>query len=133
MTIISKETEIQGKLSSIFDELISKKESIRKELIETRLTYKRVCDKHILSGFTSEYEWLEATNNHQNKFVEYDIHCYLIEILSDYRNIEGDFPEYPDMTNTLESVMFKFANEERYEVSAIIQIWLNKLLVVGNW
>lgn len=128
MTIISKEVEIQDRLSTIFEELKDKKEAIRRELIETRHNYKQVCDRHIHSGFRSEMEWVEASYNHQQKFLEYDTHCYLIDILSDYRDIEGYFPEYLDMLANIESVMIKFANDERYEVSAIIKRWLVKLI-----
>lgn len=128
MTIISREVEIQDKLSTIFEELINQKESVRHELVQSRQTYKQVCDKHIMSGFSSELEWIEATQHHQKKFLEYDTHCYLIDIISDYRDIEGFFPEYIDMLANLETIMFKFASDERYEVSAIIKLWLNKLI-----
>ncbi len=128
MTIISREIEIQEKLSTIFDELIDQKEHIRHQLVRSRQVYKQVCDQHILSGFSSENEWLEATQQHQQKFLEYDAHCYLLDILADYRDIEGYFPEYIDMLANLEAVMLKFAQEERYEVSAIIKQWLNKLI-----
>ncbi|MFD1769106.1 hypothetical protein [Sphingobacterium suaedae] len=128
MTIISREVEIQDRLSTIFEDLMTTKESIRRELIQTRHTYKQVCDKHILSGFRTEVEWVEASHNHQQKFLEYDTHCYLIDILSDYRDIEGYFPEYLDMLANVESVMLRFATEERYEVSAIIKHWLGKLI-----
>ncbi|MFD2969745.1 hypothetical protein [Sphingobacterium bambusae] len=128
MTIISREIEIQEKLSTIFDELIDQKEHIRHQLAQSRQVYKQVCDQHILSGFASESEWLEATQLHQEKFIEYDAHCYLLDILTDYRDIEGYFPEYIDMLANLEAIMLKFAQEERYEVSAIIKQWLNKLI-----
>ncbi|MEJ5056377.1 hypothetical protein [Sphingobacterium sp. MYb382] len=124
MTMISKETAIQEKLSALFDELLSKKENIRVQLMETRNTYQQICEKHILSGYRLEGEWLEVSDFHQNKFVEYDMHCYLIDILSDYRNIEGFFPEYQDMMDTLDMLMLRFAGEERYELAAIIKAWL---------
>ncbi|WP_437921674.1 hypothetical protein [Sphingobacterium sp. LRF_L2] len=128
MTIISKELEIQDRLSSIYETLIKEKEVVRQDLAKTRHNYKKVCDKHILSGFQSEMEWIEASHLHQQKFLEYDTHCYLIDILSDYRDIEGYFPEYIHMLANIEMVMFKFAKEERYEVSAIIKLWLNKFI-----
>ncbi|KGE13670.1 hypothetical protein [Sphingobacterium deserti] len=128
MTIISREVEIQDKLSTIFEELMDQKELIRDELVQSRQSYKQICDKHIFSGFSSELEWMDATEHHEQKFREYDVHCYLIDVLSDYRDIEGCFPEYIDMLANVENIMIKFANEEQYEISAIIKLWLNKLI-----
>lgn len=127
MSLISKEAEIQERLATIFDKLIFQKEEIRKELMLTRTNYQQVCDRHILSGFRAEFEWIQASDNHQSKFIEYDIHCYLIDILTDYRSVEGIFPEYLDMLQNLENIMLKYAAEERYEVAAILKNWLDKL------
>jgi len=128
MTIISREVEIQDKLSTIFDELVGQKELIRHQLVQSRQSYKQICDKHIFSGFSSELEWMDASAHHEQKFREYDVHCYLIDVLSDYRDIEGCFPEYIDMLANVENIMIKFANEEQYEISAIIKLWLSKLI-----
>ncbi|GHE23084.1 hypothetical protein [Sphingobacterium griseoflavum] len=128
MTIIPREIEIQEKLSTIFDELVDQKEHIRCQLARSRQLYKQVCDEHIFSGFSTEVAWLEATQQHQQKFLEYDAHCYILDILTDYRNMEGYFPEYIDMLANLENIMLRFAREERYEVSAIIKPWLQKLI-----
>lgn len=128
MTIISKEVAIQDKLSTIFDEMINQKENIRRELVHTRNRYKSICELHITSGFNTEYDWVVATDKHEEKYLQYDAYCYLIELLTDYRDIEGYFPEYEDMLYNLEQLMFKFARTEQYEVSAIIKCWLSKFL-----
>lgn len=127
MTLISKEIEIQEKIATVFESIIHQKELIRIQLRNTRDTYDAICDKHINSGFKTESEWLEASNMHQNKFLEYDTYCCLIDILSDYRSIEGIFPEYLDMVNNLKNIMLKYADEERYEVAAILKNWIEKL------
>lgn len=127
MTLISKEIEIQDKISAVFEALINQKELIRIQLRTTRNSYAAICDKHIHSGFKTEAEWLEISNQHQNKFLEYDTYCCLTDIITDYRSIEGIFPEYQDMLRNLESIMLKYAAEERYEVAAILKNWIDRL------
>lgn len=127
MTLISKEIEIQDKISTVFEALINQKERIRRQLRKTRHSYDAICDKHIHSGFKTEAEWLEASNKHYIKYQEYDTYCCLTEIITDYRSVEGIFPEYLDMLQNLENIMLKYAAEERYEVAAILKNWLDKL------
>lgn len=127
MQTVWKNAAIQDRLSSVFDELISKNDRIQKELANSRNTYDRVCDDHINSGFQMENDWKRATDLHRSKFLEYDVHCYLIDMISSYRNVEGDFPSYQEMNSNIEHAMLLFAKEEKYEASAIIKHWLTKL------
>ncbi len=128
MNIISKEVEIQHRISTVYDNLITEKESIYEAFLRTEEYHQMVPDDHVLAVFFSEGHWEDVQNGHQQKFVEYDIYCYLVDIVSDYRDIEGYFPEYLDMIANLEQVMLKFAQQENYEVSAIIKRWLQRLI-----
>lgn len=127
MTIVSKETEIQDRISTVYDNLITEKESIYEAFLHTR-EHHLTAHNEILAGFFPDGEWEDNQNVDQQNFVEYDIYCYLVDIISDYRDIEGGFPEYLDMIANLEQVMLKFARRENYEVSAIIKRWLQKLI-----
>ncbi|MBE8723204.1 hypothetical protein [Sphingobacterium pedocola] len=127
MAIISTEAEIQERLSAVYEELINAKDLIRHELIESRLNYDKACDKHIQTGFRCEYEWIDAEISHQENFIKYDIYCHLLEIVNDFRDLYGQFPEYHQMYVTLNLIMLQLAREEKYELAAILKNWVDRI------
>lgn len=127
MLTIWKEYTIQDRLNTLYDQLVIENDKIREELHISRKNYNQICNEHIYSGFRLELEWMEATKKHQFKFLEYDAHCFLIDVISDYRDVEGKFGLYKEMAASLERSMHMFAKEEKYEISAIIKRWLVKL------
>ncbi len=127
MALISKEAELQERLSAIFENLLIKKDSVKEELAHTRKDFNTACDLHIKSGFQSEQDWINANICHQHKFVEYEIYCHMIEILNDFKDIYGQFPEYLQMHQTLSQIMIQLAQEEKYELAAIAKLWVDKI------
>lgn len=127
MTLIFKDAEIQEELSNMYDLLVSKTDIIRQELACYRENFCDACDKFIADGFTSDQDWISANNNHHQKFIEYDTHCHLVDIVNDFKDLYGQFPEYLDMYATLENLMIHLANEEKYEAAAIIKLWVDKI------
>lgn len=127
MALIPKETELQEELTAIFEDLLTKKESVKKELVRTRKDFNAACDLHIKSGFKSDNEWISANICHQLKFVEYEMYCHMIDILNDFKDIYGQFPEYLEMHQTLNQIMIQLANEEKYELAAITKLWVDKI------
>ncbi|WP_293915051.1 MULTISPECIES: hypothetical protein [unclassified Sphingobacterium] len=132
MSIISKETEIQERLSSVYDALKSTKEQLRNELSVLRERYEDACLHHIESGFQKEQVWIQESDNHHRKYLEYDIHNFLLDIISDYRDLDGYFPEYSLMVNNIEELMFAYVNEEKYEVAAILKQWLTRFQTIDS-
>lgn len=127
MALIPRETELQEELTTIFEHLLLKKEGVKKELVRTRKEFNKACDQHIKSGFQSEQEWVNANICHQNKFIEYEMYCHIIDILTDFQDIYGQFPEYIEMQRTLSQIMIKLAQDEKYELAAIAKIWADKI------
>ncbi len=130
MAIISRNSEIQEELSKMYDLLLSERSKIQKELAFSRIIYKNICEKHITNSFNYEKEWLKADKCHYNKFIEYDMYCHLIEIINDFKDHYGYFPEYHEMYWTLHQVMLQFANEEKYEIAGIVKIWVDRIHVI---
>lgn len=126
MPIVSKETEIQQRLNNVYDALQSTREKLREELLLFRSRYENACLDHIKSGFRKEKSWIKESNNHHQKYLEYDIHIYLIDIISDYRDLHGHFPEHTLMLDNIEQLMFAFAEEEKYEEAAVLNRWLKQ-------
>jgi len=128
MTIISKEVEIQDKISAIYDKLTSQKESIYQESVQIQEQQDTPLSKHLRLGNLYKSDSVDVLQTGGRKLIEYDIYCYLVDIVTDYRDIEGYFPEYLDMIANLEQVMLKFAQQENYEVAAIIKYWLQNFI-----
>ncbi|MBL1410016.1 hypothetical protein [Sphingobacterium faecale] len=127
MALIPKETELQEKLTMIFEDLLLKKENIKKDLVRTRTDFNSACDTHIKSGFKLEQDWLDANLCHRLKFIEYEMYCHIAEVLNDFKDIYGQFPEYIEMHQTLNHIMIQLAQEEKYELAAITKLWVDKI------
>ena len=64
---------------------------------------------------------------YHTKFIEYDTHCHIIDIVNDFKDVYGYFPEYGEMYDTLYRTMLQFANEENYECAAFVKIWVDQI------
>ncbi|WP_156307637.1 hypothetical protein [Sphingobacterium endophyticum] len=128
MPLISKQREVQIHLSSLYDNLQSSVEKMKKELKSHRTEYEDACHLHIKSGFQLEKLWLTADRNYQNKFREFETHCFLLEILTDYRDEEGNFNHLDEFKLTLESLLQQFIKQEAYETCAVIKKWNDHFL-----
>lgn len=130
MALISKETELQEELTTVYDLLQIRKEGVKKELVRSRKEFNIACDLHINNCFTYEETWLDANINHHTKFIEYEMYCHLSDILDDFRDIYGHFPEYVEMHQTLKQIMITLAEVEKYELAAITKLWVDKINII---
>lgn len=130
MAIISRNWEIQEELSEVYNSLILEKNKIQKELVISRFVYKSICEKHISDGFNQEQEWLKADRSHYVKYLEYDMYCHIVEIINDFQDLYGHFPEYDEMYTTLHQIMIRFAEEEEYELASIMKHWVDKIRTI---
>ena len=127
MPLISQQKEVQIHLSTMYESLMNSVEKMRRELRTHRCLYEEACSKHIDSGFQHEKQWLSADKNYQVKFVEFETHCFLLDILSEYRDEEGNFIHLEEINLTLESLIQQYVKQEAYEICAIIKKWLDDI------
>ncbi|MGJ1203885.1 hypothetical protein [Sphingobacterium lactis] len=127
MPLISKQKEVQIHLSTMYDTLQTSVEKMKGELKTHRSMYEDACHMHIKSGFKLENLWLRADQNYQDKFREFETHCFLLEILTDYRDEEGNFIHLEEFFLTLRSLLQKFVEQEAYEICAIIKKWHDRI------
>lgn len=127
MAIISKEAEVQEELLTIYDLLLQKRASIQKELKTIRLTFEKQCDLVISNGYIEDKSPILTNKIYHNKFLEYDTHCHIIDIINDFKDVYGYFPEYEEMYYTLQQTMLQFADKESYECAAFVKIWVDRI------
>lgn len=130
MAIISKSTEVQEELNVLYDSLLDRRSFLQNELKALREKFNKECDTYISSGYDAAKVPTIYNKLHHQKFVEYDMYCYIIDIVNDFRDIYGNFPEYVEMYDTLYSSMIQFADEEYYECAAIVKIWVDRLYTI---
>lgn len=126
MSLISKQRDVQLQLSCMYDNLKNNVEKMRKELKTHRNWYEDACHMHIKSGFQLEKLWLKADQNYQAKFTEFETHCFLLDIFSDYRDEEGCFIHLQEFFFTLDMLIDRFTHQEAYEICAILQKWKDR-------
>lgn len=123
MPFISKERDVQHQLACMYDNLERNVENMKKELKSHRNWYEDACHMHIKSGFQLEKLWLKADENYQNKFREFETHCFLLDVFSDFRDEEGNFLHLHEFFLTLDSLIDRFTQQEAYEICAILLKW----------
>jgi hypothetical protein len=127
MPLITKEEEIQEELSSVYDLLLDKKEMVRLELEFIEKNFNKACSSHNTKIITHDNIQDDVQKKHQLKLIEYEIYCQIIDIVNDFKDLNGKFPEYSEMHLTLEQIMLKLANQEKYELAAIIKLWVDRI------
>lgn len=127
MAIISKHAEVQEELTTIYELLLRKRSRIHTELKNIRKKFEKQCDTFILNGFNDEKAPIITNKLYHHKFVEYDTYCHMIDILNDFKDVYGYFPEYEEMHSTLNSTMLQLANDENYECAAVVKIWVDQI------
>lgn len=127
MAIISKEAEVQEELITIYEHLLHKRSKIQNELKSICKRFEKQCDLFILNGYNDERSPIITNKIYHTKFIEYDTHCQIIDIINDFKDVYGYFPEYDEMYSTLYSTMLQFAQEENYECAAFVKVWVDQI------
>ena len=126
MPLISKQRDVQIQLSCMYDKLKKNVDQMKQDLKRHRNWYEDACHMHIKSGFQLETLWLKADQNYQDKFREFETHCFLLDIFSDYRDEEGSFIHLQEFFLTLDMLIDRFIQQEAYEICSILQEWKNR-------
>ena len=132
MAIISKNAEVQEELASVYEHLLTKRAGIKKELKIIRNEFSSQCDIYILNGYNDNTSPIITNKHYLEKFLEYDTHCHIIDILNDFKDVYGYFPEYEEMYKTLYDTMIRFADEENYECAAFVKYWVDQIQRIIN-
>lgn len=127
MAIISKEAEVQEELISVYEHLLHKRSTIQDELKSIRKRFEKQCDMFLLNGCNDEKSPIITNKIYYTKFIEYDTHCHIIDIVNDFKDVYGYFPEYYEMYYTLHQTMLQFADNEDYECAAFVKIWVDQI------
>lgn len=126
MPIISKHMEMQEKIISTFEALEHTLSPLKVQLAESALLKEKAFDRYIASNFQKEY-LLERVNSRHDTF---ELHYHTLLLVYDtilaFQDFDGMFIDPKQLLFSLEILMLKHADDEKYEMAAIIKEWHEK-------
>lgn len=126
MAIISKNMETQEKIISTFEELQDAIRSLKNQVVEFELLFNQACDRHIASDFQKEWLLDRIASRHDIISLRHDSLLLVRETVAAFRDFDGFFLDLGQLLQSLEGLMLQHAEEEEYEVAAIIKHWHEK-------
>ncbi len=126
MTIISKNMETQEKIISTFEELQTTIYDLKNQIVEFELLFNQACNRHIDSNFQKEWLLDRISSRHDMITLRHDAMLLIRETVSAFRDFDGYFLDVKQLLQSIELLMFNHAEEEEYEIAAIIKKWHDK-------
>ena len=126
MAIISKNMETQEKIISTFEELQKAIYDLKNQIVEFELLFNQACNRHIDSNFQKEW-LLDRISCRQDMItLRHDAMLLIRETVSAFRDFDGYFLDPKQLLQSIELLMLNHADEEEYEIAAIIKKWYEK-------
>ncbi|WP_343564422.1 hypothetical protein [Sphingobacterium sp.] len=126
MAIISRNMETQERIISTFEELQSAIHGLKSQIVEFEILFNQACDRHIASDFKKEWLIDRISSRHTMMLIRYDSLLLIQETVSAYRDYDGLFLDHKQLLDAVELLMLTHAEEEEYEIAAIIKKWYEK-------
>ena len=126
MAIISKNMETQEKIISTFEELQTAIHDLKNQIVEFELLFNQACNRHIASNFQKEWLLDRISSRHDIISLRHDAMQLVRETVSAFRDFDGYFLDLQQLLQSLELLMLNHADEEEYEIAAVIKKWHEK-------
>jgi len=126
MAIISKNKETQEKIISTFEELQTTIYDLKNQIVEFELLFNQACNTHIDSNFQKEWLLDRISSRHDMITLRHDAMLLIRETVSAFRDFDGYFLDVKQLLQSIELLMLNHAEEEEYEIAAIIKKWHDK-------
>lgn len=126
MAIISKNMETQEKIISTFEELQKAIYDLKHQIVEFELLFNQACNRHIESNFQKEWLLDRISSRHDMITLRHDAMLLIRDTVSAFRDFDGYFLDLKQLLQSIELLMLNHADEEEYEIAAIIKKWYEK-------
>lgn len=126
MAIISKNMETQEKIISTFEELQKTIYDLKHQIVEFELLFNQACNRHIDSNFQKEWLLDRVSSRHDMITLRHDAMLLIRDTVSAFRDFDGYFLDLKQLLQSIELLMLNHADEEEYEIAAIIKKWHEK-------
>jgi len=126
MAIISRNMETQERIISTFEELQSAIHGLKSQIVEFEMLFNQACNRHIASDFKKEWLLDRISSRHEMILTKHDSLQLIRETVLAYRDYDGFFLDHQQLLHGIELLMLTHAEEEEYEMAAIIKKWYEK-------
>ncbi|MDR0263172.1 MAG: hypothetical protein LBJ04_08080 [Sphingobacterium sp.] len=120
--------ETQEKIISTFEELQTTIYDLKNQIVEFELLFNQACNRHIDSNFQKEWLLDRISSRHDMITLRHDAMLLIRETVSAFRDFDGYFLDVKQLLQSIELLMLNHAEEEEYEIAAIIKKWHDKFV-----
>ena len=120
--------EIQKQIVRGFQELQKVTEELGSRTRQLGWKQKNVLIDHVYSDYQKHHQLEFARKEWEEASREYNVHSRLYELMREYRDIYGYFPEYVEMFSQIDGIIDLAGKQDEFEIAKILVNWRKKLL-----
>ena len=119
--------EIQKPIVKGFQELKKVTEELGSRTRHLGWKQRNVLVNHVYSNYQKHHQLEFARKEWEEVSWEYNVHLRLYELMREYRDIYGYFPEYVEMFNQIDGIIDLAGKQDEFEIAKILVKWKEKL------
>lgn len=121
--------EIQKEIIYAFEELRKLTEKLGSKTRQLGWKQRNALVSHVYSGYQKHEQLSPARKEWEEVSREYNIHSRLFNLMCEYRDLYGYFPEYVEMYVQIKGILNLAVEQEEYEVAEFLKKWKQKLFL----
>ena len=119
--------EIQRPIVKGFQELKKVTEELSARTNQLGWKQRNVLISHVYSNYQKHHQLEFARKEWEEVSWNYNVHLKLYELMREYRDIYGYFPEYVEMFNQIDGIIDLAGKQDEFEIAKILVNWRKKL------
>lgn len=106
-----------------FENLRQKVNELNSQVNSAGWAQRNALISHVYSNYNNHEELIEKKSRWEELIFERNVHCKLLEYLSDYRDLYGFFPDYRKMISAFDDLIALSITKEEFEIASILKKW----------
>ncbi len=119
--------EIQKPIVKGFQELKKVTEELGSRTRQLGWKQRNVLIDHVYSDYQKHHQLTFARTEWEEASREYNVHSKVYELMREYRDIYGYFPDYVEMFSQIDGIIDLAGKQDEFEIAKIIVNWRKKL------
>ncbi len=115
--------KIQKRLADGFLELRKVTEELGSRTRQLGWKQRNVLIDHVYSDYQKHYQLMFARKEWEEVSWEYNVHNRLFELLREYRDLYGYFPEYIELYDQINGIIELAVKQDEFEIAKILVKW----------
>ncbi|WP_300435972.1 hypothetical protein [Christiangramia sp.] len=119
--------EIQRPIVKGFQELKKVTEGLSSRTNKLGWKQRNVLISHVYSDYQKHHQLEFARKEWEEVSWKYNVHLKLYELMREYRDIYGYFPEYVEMFSQIDVIIDLAGKQDEFEIAQILVNWRKRL------